>query len=178
MEMTNDLKLILDVNETTKVVHTPMDRIGFEMNYKLIGLAYQELQEFGTSGEQVAALVIKDLKNVKGQPMNSEPFVNELINTTVVHALRGDERLKNIPVAKAIHDGLLSQDDWAEVKSQIIFFTCVYWMVPKAHKSGFIQLLRKEDSITFLASTDSTDSSQTSTPTKTSVNSTVLPRII
>jgi len=167
MELGTNLKLVVHVSDTVKVVHQPIDRMAFEMNYKVIAMAFRNLVPFGAGGERIAALVLRDLKDENGDLLNTKPFLEELKRLTSVYAQNDTEIKRDIPLSTALKNNLISDEDWREVESQLVFFTCHFSMFPKrARLETWNRLLTPESELSLLFMEPSV-SSETSTTEET-----------
>jgi len=133
--------------------HTPISRDVFEANYRIIsatkgelfaGMGHSEKRRMAQSlsdASRIATLTFKDeakrdaiehgfdFDNPESPPPGYA-FLAELERLTLVLAPTANG-WEQIPVAVAIGRKLIDQDEWAEVLSSIVFFTCGLSMVPK-----------------------------------------------
>lgn len=182
-----------DGNDVTEEVvrtyayHTPIARETFEANYRILAATKSSLAAKGShylmsSGPRIAALTLKDegrkdaasrgLFDGDGNPKDEETAalfaeIKRLTNILCPGASGWDL----LPVDTAISTGKIDSEDWEEVASSIVFFTCHYAMARKADREmvakGTANLLDAQ--VTSSTPTEFAASLQTSTqaePTK------------
>ena len=162
--------------------HTPISREVFESNFLILAATKSALSSRGShflidSGPRIAALTLRDecrkdaaargAFDEKGQGVDyaASALLAELKRLTMVlcPSAKGWDML---PVDTAVQRGVIDADDWAEVESALVFFTCHYALAKKSDRQDIAQgtasLLRGES--TSLSPMDYVASLPTSTP--------------
>jgi hypothetical protein len=134
-----NLVIPLDVEGGTIYVHsTPIKRETFERYYMIIGQAFNAIHTGGlgiVSGARLADLVVKDLAdkqgNLEGDDGVQHGLLDEIVRLTNVFA-PGKKGWDMIPLDDAVRDGVVDEDDAAEVRSAIVFFMLVSSLIKKS----------------------------------------------
>lgn len=139
MKIDDSINLVLPVGDGSYVYHTPISKEVFEANYKALASAKAELASKGTayqmlSGPSIAALVLKDeirTQSPDGADRIITAFFAEIKRlTTALVATDSGYEIK--PIDAAIKAGAIDPEDWEEVSSSLVFFTCHYWLTKRA----------------------------------------------
>jgi len=135
--------------------HTPVSKAVFDQNFALLASTKAAMESKGrqylmSAGPRVAALTLRDegLRDAEssgrmdddGNPKDDEvrAFFAELRRLTMI-LCPGQSGWDMIPVDQAISGGKIDQEDWEEVESAIVFFTCHYSMARKADRARVSQ---------------------------------------
>lgn len=149
MKIDDNLNLVLPVREDELYVyHTPISKEVFEINYKALAAVKGELSSKGTayqmlSGPSIAALTYKDeVRKMFSDQMDASgadrvinAFFAELRRLSMV-LVAGANGYEMKPIDAAIKSGALDADDWGEVESSLVFFTCHYWLTKRAQRAA------------------------------------------
>jgi hypothetical protein len=149
MKIDDSLNLVLPVREDELYVyHTPISKEVFEINYKALAAVKGELASKGTayqmlSGPSIAALALKDeIRKSFADQMDASgadrvigAFFAELRRLSMV-LVAGANGYEMKPVDVAIKSGALDAEDWEEVESSLVFFTCHYWLTKRAQRAA------------------------------------------
>jgi len=169
------LNLVLPVRDdgaiTIYAYHTPISREVFEANYRLLAATKAALSDKGVmyqmdSGPRIAALALKDEGRSGEEDDNAAlSLLAELKRLTMILCPAADG-WKMLPVDGAIAQGLIDADDWGEVESAIVFFTCLYALSRKATRKKGAEAMASllSGSITSSSALDFAASLPTSTP--------------
>ncbi len=127
---------------TMWVYHTPISMEVFDANYRMIAAAKHAI--FGKSvgyametGPRIARLALLDAAKLDAAEHGSDEdsgiaLLAELRRLTLV--LAASERgFEPVPSDVAVQRSIIDKDEWLEVESAIVFFTCAYAM---ARRSG------------------------------------------
>jgi len=149
MKIDDNLNMVLPVREDELYVyHTPISKEVFEINYKALAAVKGELASKGTayqmlSGPSIAALAFKDevrksfadQMDASGADRVIGAFFAELRRLSMV-LVAGANGYDMKPVDAAIKSGALDEEDWEEVESSLVFFTCHYWLTKRAQRAS------------------------------------------
>jgi len=149
MKIDDNINLVLPVREDELYVyHTPISKEVFEINYKALAAVKGELASKGTayqmlSGPSIAALALKDeirksfsdQMDTSGADRVISAFFAELRRLSMV-LVAGANGYDMKPVDAAIKAGALDAEDWEEVESSLVFFTCHYWLTKRAQRAA------------------------------------------
>ncbi|CDY79480.1 hypothetical protein BGLT_02261 [Caballeronia glathei] len=130
--------------------HTPVSREVFEANYRILAATKSALASKGShylmsSGPRIAALTLRDEGkkdaaargsfDEQGRVVDEETpaFFAELKRLTMV-LCPGQQGWDMLPIDAAIGAGKIDAEDWEEVASSLVFFTCHYAMARKADR--------------------------------------------
>lgn len=183
--ITDDLHLVLDVG-AGYAYHTPISREVFNANYKLLAMTRADLESHGRDyqmgqGPLIAALTMADVDrtasqnaarfDAAGKPDESlsRAFFAELQRLTLI-TVPSDAGWTQVPVSSALSAKTIDAEDWEDVLSQLVFFTCHYALSPKKTRKTAAEALAAllTGSITSLLPTDWIASLTTSTPENSS----------
>lgn len=161
---------------TVWAYHIPIAVSVFEANYRI--LAATKAAIFGNGpryafevGGSIAGLRLRDEArkdalergDVDKDDQPSETAVNafsqEIQRLTTV-CVATESGFDNVPVTVALQRNLIDAEDWKEAESNIIFFTCVYYLTRKAEREKAVSFaaLVSRGSITSLGLTEWIDS--------------------
>ena len=150
----DNLNLVLPVLVEDEVIasafHTPLSRQVFEANYQLFALTKAELSSKGLhyqmdTGPRICTYVLVDEArkiaeasgrlDAQGNPdtLKATALLAEIKRLTMicVPEVTGWE---SIPVDTAIARGKIDQEDWKELESSILFFTCHHFLTKKSDR--------------------------------------------
>jgi hypothetical protein len=154
--------------------HTPIGREVFEVNWRIIGSAYATLFDdprySGSAGVRIATLALKDAAKIDDSGLDlSGALLSEIKRLTMIIAPNATG-FGPVPVDMAIENKIIDSDDWAEVESALVFFTCAYSMAPRSRQERVATALAPalRGSISPLQAMDFAASLPTSTPAETS----------
>jgi hypothetical protein len=189
MQINESLNLVLPVSETVKAYHTPISREVYEANFRILAATKAAIFSKGIHyaagvGPEIAALTLKeegklesesrgvvfDPKHPEKCDFGASAFLKEIERMTTILA-PGDQGYDMVPVDAAIAQGVMDLDDWRDLESAIVFFTCQYAMNKKAVRKTLSEsaALVTGGLITSLSLTEYADSLRTLTkaePTK------------
>lgn len=154
MRITENLNIALPIGDDLQAFHTPISREVFELNYKLLASVKAELAGNGiqyqmVSGPRIATLTLLDACRAEsekrgdfgadGNPSDTKAraLLAEIKRLTMILAPSATG-YDMIPVDAAISRGVLESDDWREVESSLVFFTCHASLATKAERSALI----------------------------------------
>lgn len=177
-----DLRLVLplrsdaDGNVLVWGYHTPISTEVFRANYRT--LAATKAAIFGEGvryafdvGAQIAALRLRDEgkrdAEQRGEAGDSgvQKLMEEFQRLTMA-AVPGASGWETVPVNVAFQRNLIDQDDWMEVESAIVFFSCAWFLTPRHGRSRSADILASQarGSMTRLSLMEWAASLPTSTP--------------
>lgn len=145
MKIDENWNLILPVDDSVQVFHTPISQNVFEVNHKLLRFTKDELFANGPqsailSGMYVAALTLRDigakLAADRGDPdgdSGAKAFLAELSRLSMILA-PGDAGYEITPVAAAISSGAISADAWADIENELVFFTAAVFVNARGNR--------------------------------------------
>lgn len=151
MKITADLKLVVPIyiDESgapiLQAYHVPISREVFEANYRIISATHAAIFDRGAHHAAITGPVIARLR-MKDEGM-ADARMNNMTGDGGVDALFAEiKRLTTIlapcstgwdmlPVDTAIMRKDLEPEDWDEVLSKIVFFTCAYAMVTRQRRN-------------------------------------------
>jgi hypothetical protein len=181
MQINESLNLVLPVSETVKAYHTPISREVYEANFRILAATKAAIFSKGIHyaagvGPEIAALTLKEEGKLESESRGKEgdfgasAFLKEIERMTTILA-PGDQGYDMVPVDAAIAQGVMDLDDWRDLESAIVFFTCQYAMNKKAVRKTLSEsaALVTGGLITSLSLTEYADSLRTLTkaePTK------------
>jgi hypothetical protein len=130
--------------------HTPISREVWEQHFRVLSATKSALASKGShyltsSGPRIAALTLRDEgrkdaaargsfdEHGKVRDDDTDAFFAELQRLTMV-LCPGQHGWDMLPVATAIAGGKIDSEDWEEVASSIVFFSCHYAMARKADR--------------------------------------------
>ncbi|MHB8406243.1 MAG: hypothetical protein ACYDCJ_12550 [Gammaproteobacteria bacterium] len=189
MQLDSDLNLVFpitwnDAGPAVWAYHIPIDRKVFEASYRLLAATKDVLcpkGDWSTSSPMIAALTLRDAGRSDaaqfGLPEGltledggtAAPLLAELKRLTSIMAPTASG-YESLPVGVAISRKLLSEDDWMDAESALVFFTCAFSLIQRGLRvtlgPAFAAALR--GSITSSSPTDFAKSLKTSTPAEAS----------
>ncbi|WP_430229713.1 hypothetical protein [Paraburkholderia tropica] len=135
--------------------HTPVSKAVFDQNFCLLASTKAAMEGKGrqylmSAGPRIAALTLRDegrkdaesRGNVddNGNPNEDDvrAFFAEIKRLTTI-LCPGQTGWEMLPVDLAISGGKIDAEDWEEVESAIVFFTCHYSMAKKADRKRIAQ---------------------------------------
>lgn len=135
---------------TAWAYHTPIGMETFDANYRVLAATKAKLFEQGgryafEAGALVAALHLRDegKKDAAregdldddGKPRDGgvSALLADFRRLTMV-VVPGPGGWDQVPVEVALQRGSLDTETWREAESTIVFFTCIYWLTPKAKR--------------------------------------------
>lgn len=139
MKIDRSLNLVLTIErESGSPLHvhaTPLSRTVFEAHFELLGGTYSEMLRRGPvyllrMGPKVAALTLRSVGKKEAQSYGrdddggAEALLLEMRRLTNV-LMPGTAGWDMLPLDVAKQRGLLSEDDLAEVESQVAFFSVI-----------------------------------------------------
>ena len=134
------LNLVLDVTDNIKVFHTPISVETFEANFRILAAANSSLFSHGAhyayaNGPRIAALTLKDEGKKEAESRMEEgdfgasALLAEIKRLTLI-VKPSASGWEPVPV-----DGSgLDADEWKELESQIVFFTCLVSLAAKRQR--------------------------------------------
>jgi hypothetical protein len=156
MKISDDLKLVLPLREDDKgvsvyVYHTPISREVFETNYRILAATKAELAGKGIhyqmdSGPRIASLVLLDETKKESLELNrvdkagnpdtsrADALIAEIKRLSMV-LLPAPDGWDMVPIDTAISTGKIDREEWQEVASGIVFFTCHYSLAKKSERA-------------------------------------------
>lgn len=192
--ITNDLKLAIPVryveeervdpkNKKRKIIdlvpvlwayHTPITKEVFEQNYLILtdtkdALFSKGSRYAGDNGPRIARLVLRDVAEAQGKEDSAEAVFGEIRRLTMILLPDGKKGFKQTPVEIAIQRKAIDPEEWEEVESALVFFTCAYMSANITGRRKVAELLASalRGSITSLSLTEFAASLRTSTQIET-----------
>lgn len=179
MQINTALNLVLPIRRdaagkpTLYAYHTPISREVFEANWRIIGAAYATVFDdpryAGSAAVRVATLALKDAAKDEGIGLDlAGPLLADIKRLTMILAPT-DAGFVPQPVDVAIGRGIIDADDWSEVESVLVFFTCAFSIAPRSRQAPVANRLAPVigGSITSLPPMEWLASLPTSTPAAT-----------
>lgn len=138
MKIDESLNLVLNVGNGYALYHTPISRGVFEVNFKLLAATKSELAGKGIhyqmdSGPRIASLLLMDEAKKDDNEEAGKALLAEIKRLSMVLA-PGENGWSMSPVDAAINADKIDIDDWREVESSLVFFTCHFSMAAKREK--------------------------------------------
>jgi hypothetical protein len=156
MKIDSDLNLVVNVRSDEKGnwliygYHTPISRQIFEANYRVLAATKSALASKGVhyqmdAGPRIAGLVLldeaaRDAREIGNVDMDGKPIIDGAIalladikRLTMV-LVPTDAGWQSRPVDVAISAGQIDAEEWKEVESSIVFFTCHYCLAKKSER--------------------------------------------
>jgi hypothetical protein len=148
MRIDKKLNLVLPVDmedgSTVYVHSTPVLRETFERYFLVISRTQAELINSGLGwaiSPRVAALMLEKVAKEDGSwegPTGvARGLLSEIVRLTNVLML-GTKGWEMVPLQEAFDKDFFSEDDGAEIKNAITFFTVASWMYPKKDQAGIL----------------------------------------
>ena len=157
MKINENLNLVIPVrtDENGNVLihgyHTPISREVFEANYRILAATKSELAGKGIhyqmdAGPRIAGLVLKDeaakdAREIGNVDKDGNPNIDGAlalladIKRLTMILIPTDTGWSSVPVDTAINSGKIDADEWREVESSIVFFTCHYALAKKSERA-------------------------------------------
>jgi hypothetical protein len=161
--------------------HVPISREVFEANFRILAATKAELFSKGRTyasdvGPDISALLLKDEarrdafargdldKDGRPNAAGADALLAELRRLTTVLAPTA-AGWEQIPLERAIASNVIDADDWREAEGGLVFFTCLYSMIPRRDRAKLAEGLaeRLGGSATSLPLTEFAASLPTST---------------
>ncbi len=154
MKITETLNIALPIGDC-QAFHTPISREVFEANYRILAATKAALSSKGiqyqmVSGPRIASLTLmdecrEDSKERGDFDHSGKP--SELLATALLAEIKrltmilvpSANGYDMIPVDTAISRGSIDADDWREVESSLVFFTCHAALATKTERRNLIQ---------------------------------------
>ena len=132
------------------VYSAPISREVFEANFRALSLTYAEITARDSSylpiGIRCASLTLKDVaaaeaarKGRQGDGGAAALLAEIKRLTTILAPSQGG--WDTLPVPEAIRAGVLTDEEWSEVESAIVFFTGAYWLAPSRRRKEVVTAL-------------------------------------
>lgn len=135
MKIDRHLNMVIPVfDEHDRVIYvhsTPISRASFDMNYRIIGKAWNAVYAGGfgvMAGPRIAKKLLEetarkdDIWDGPGGVENT--LINEIYRlTNVIVPAKAPGGMEILPWHEALKDGWMSEDDQAEVENALVFFT-------------------------------------------------------
>lgn len=151
MRIDDHLRIVIPISKGINAYHTPISREVFEIHYRIISATQARIFGKGLlyaaqSGTMIARLRLLDEGRIDAAERgefddNGDPkdggaldLLKEIKRLTMILA-PGTDGYDFLPVDVAISTGVIDTDDWLEVESSILFFTCPYAIAKKKKKS-------------------------------------------
>ena len=169
---------------TVQVYSAPISRAAFEAYYRELGRVFtscfagQEAEHVALSAPQLAYAALKDAAGANWEPEGKvgvkAGLVGELKRLTTV-AFPGESGWETLPLEVAVKRGIVDDDGEAEILSNLVFFTAISKVAPRALSATFLELAAALRDWGFTSSncTAWIDSLPTSTPAASTT--TILP---
>ena len=170
-----------------QVYSAPLSRAAFETYYRELGKVFtscfagQEAEHVALTAPQLALAALKDAAGANWDPEGKvgvkTGLVGEIKRLTTV-AFPGPDGWESLPLDVGIKRGIVDDDGEAEILSNLVFFTAISKVAPRALSSTFLELAAalRDWVFTSSSSTEWIGSLPTSTPVETST--TTLPPAI
>lgn len=140
MKINDDLNLVLELDDNRHLFHTPLSVAVYEANYKILAATQAELFGDGLkraflTGQGIAALTLVDegkriaTSREEEGDHGASALLDEITRKTTILS-PGADGWEFLPVEIAIQKGLLDAQEWKEMLSSIVFFTCACYLSP------------------------------------------------
>lgn len=153
MRISKNLNIVIkvDTEKGEAFVHSsPISRDVFEKYYNELGQVFTDSMKgvdqahMALSAPQLAYPSLKSISKARGSWDGQDGVKNGLINeiirlSNIVYA--GDKGWETKPFHIALKDGILNEDDEAEVLSNLVFFTVVSKVAPKDLRTSFLEIV-------------------------------------
>lgn len=132
------------------VYSAPISREVFEANFRALSLTYAEItardSNYLSVGIRCASLTLKDIAAAEAARKGRQgdggaaALLAEIkrLTTALTPSHAGWETL---PVPDAIRAQVLTDEEWSEVESAIVFFTGAYWLAPSRRRKEVVTAL-------------------------------------
>jgi len=138
MKIDDNLNVVIPLRSDDKGVklyayHTPIPKEVFKANSILLAATNTEIGRHGEYfqmglGPRIATeILIKEAKK-ESQEADAAALLNEIKRLTTV-LVSTESGWEHMPVDAAIRAKKVEQEEWEEVESDLIFFTCHYFLV-------------------------------------------------
>lgn len=132
------------------VYSAPISREVFEANFRSLSLTYAEITareaNYLSVGIRCASLTLKDVaaseaarKGRQGDGGAAALLAEIKRLTTILAPSPGG--WETLPVPDAIRAQVLTDEEWSEVESAIVFFTGAYWLAPSRRRKEVVTAL-------------------------------------
>lgn len=142
MEITDSLNLAMPFGDGLYAYHTPISREVYVVNYAALNAARAALASKGMyyyleSGPLIAGMTLRDEGLAEARRRGNEtdartPVLLDEIKRLTTILVPGATGYDLLPVDVAISSGKVNPEDWQEVESALVFFTC---LVPTAKRA-------------------------------------------
>ena len=189
MKINENLDIVLDIRQnedgkpTLRVFHVPISRDVFELNYRILSATFSEVWAPGSFhamsvGPRISSMVLKDVARRQSEASDETPddrtnpaasFLSEIKRLSMI-LCPTPSGWEKIPVQSAISKGIIDEEEWQEVESVLVFFTCAFHLAKRSERESRMKILLgllKGQPASSL-SMESTDSLPISMPTGTS----------
>lgn len=122
----------------------PVNRRVFEDNFELLAAVHARLNQPGMTARTSPAVArMALLKAAKEMDLQAEAqiVIAEIRRLTHVCYSSATGIYQFMPVASAIADKIIDEDDLADIDSYLIFFTLVSWIEPKMKQKMYMEIL-------------------------------------
>lgn len=136
MQINENLNLVVPLRSDDKGVqiyayHTPISKEVFKANAILLAATNTEMGRHGQYfqmglGPRIATEIL--LKEAEKESMNASALLEDIKRLTSV-LVPTEKGWENMPIDAAIKAKKIEQEEWEEVQSDLIFFTCHYFFV-------------------------------------------------
>lgn len=180
MNINDKLNLVLPIrfdeagNATLYAYHTPISREVFELNWRMIGATYATIWDDpkyarSTAAVRIATLALKEAGRTDDGLDLAGALLADIKRLTMVVAPT-TTGFKPQMIDVAIGRNLITKDDYAEVESALVFFTCVYSMTAPSRQANLATALAPalRGSMSSLKASEFADSLPRSTVAETS----------
>lgn len=157
MDISDDLKLVLPLYDgRLYAYHTPLSPAAFHGYYRLLAQAHADFlaggNYFQLEGPRIAADLVRDKAAQDaaqrgdvdaaghGSDAQAVSLFAELKRLTVIGVTK-PEGWVPLPVDAAIREHALDPDDWDEVLSELVFFTCYVALATHRKRAETIRAL-------------------------------------
>ena len=173
MKIDRKLNLVLSLTRDEGVevfVHsTPISRAIYESHFLVLSKTISAMYEEGLAPGICSRVAMMMLKKVAGKTGDTDSVERALLPEIwrLTNVLMPTERgWETVPFQTVINNGMLSEEDIAEVQNFLTFFTAASWVHKKAELETVIYplLLASGGSTTSLNCTEYVSSLRTSTP--------------
>jgi hypothetical protein len=171
MKLNKKLNLVFEVERvdgaTVYVHHTPILKEIFEKHYELITIAMADLYGKGLRPVAASRIAYYKLRELIDNPVDKRyaqaemTLLAEIWRSTYVLA-PGKAGYDTIPLQEAFSNGIIDDEDIAEVQNLVCFFTLASWVHGRQERKGIYEIMTDSGSeITSLSCTEWKPSSKT-----------------
>ncbi len=158
MNLNDNQKLILDIGDL-KAFHSPISTEVYESNFRILSETYGTIYDRGAQnalriGPRIASLtLVEEGQRVamqrgdlaeKDQPApdaGATAFLKEIKRLTTI-LCPSQDGWDYLPVDAAINQKKIDAEDWKEVESMLVFFTCTYYSLPRKERHTIFDLMK------------------------------------